>query len=105
LKIWLKYPISQEELINAHGVGEGKAKKYGAAFLELISRYVADNDIIRPEDLVVKSTGVNSVNKLYIIQNIDRKLSLDDIASAKGLKMDDLIKNGTNSVFRNQTEY
>ncbi len=88
----LKYPISQEELINTHGVGEGKAKKYGAAFLELISRYVADNDIIRPEDLVVKSTGVNSVNKLYIIQNIDRKLSLDDIASAKGLKMDDLIK-------------
>ena len=88
----LKYPMSQEELINAHGVGEGKAKKYGAAFLELISRYVTDNDIIRPEDLVVKSTGVNSVNKLYIIQNIDRKLSLDDIASAKGLKMDDLIK-------------
>ncbi|WP_035667897.1 DNA helicase RecQ [Flavobacterium sp. 83] len=88
----LKYPISQEELINIHGVGEGKAKKYGAAFLELISRYVDDNDIIRPEDLVVKSTGVNSVNKLYIIQNIDRKLSLDDIASAKGLKMDDLIK-------------
>ena len=88
----LKYPVSQEELINIHGVGEGKAKKYGAAFLELISRYVDDNDIIRPEDLVVKSTGVNSVNKLYIIQNIDRKLSLDDIASAKGLKMDDLIK-------------
>ena len=88
----LKYPISQEELINIHGVGEGKAKKYGKEFLELISRYVADNDIVRPEDLVVKSTGVNSVNKLYIIQNIDRKLSLDDIASAKGLKMDDLIK-------------
>ena len=88
----LKYPVSQEELINIHGVGEGKAKKYGAAFLELISRYVADNDIIRPEDLVVKSTGVNSVNKLYIIQNIDRKLSLDDIASAKGINMDALIK-------------
>lgn len=88
----LKYPISPEELINIHGVGEGKAKKYGKEFLELISRYVNDNDIIRPEDLVVKSTGVNSVNKLYIIQNIDRKLSLDDIASAKGLKMDDLIK-------------
>ncbi|MFV8373896.1 DNA helicase RecQ [Flavobacterium sp. LB1P62] len=88
----LKYPVSQEELINIHGVGEGKAKKYGAAFLELISRYVEDNDILRPDDLVVKSTGVNSVNKLYIIQNIDRKLSLDDIASAKGLKMDDLIK-------------
>lgn len=88
----LKYPISQEELINIHGVGEGKAKKYGAAFVALISRYVADNDIIRPDDLVVKSTGVNSANKLYIIQNIDRKLSLDDIASAKGMKMDDLIK-------------
>ena len=88
----LKYPISLDELINIHGVGEGKAKKYGKEFLELISRYVADNDIIRPDDLVVKSTGVNSVNKLYIIQNIDRKLSLDDIASAKGLKMDDLIK-------------
>ncbi|RKS90509.1 ATP-dependent DNA helicase RecQ [Flavobacterium limicola] len=88
----LKYPIYQEELINIHGVGEGKAKKYGKEFLELISRYVAENDIIRPEDLVVKSTGVNSVNKLYIIQNIDRKLSLDDIASAKGINMDALIK-------------
>ncbi|MBG6109774.1 ATP-dependent DNA helicase RecQ [Flavobacterium sp. CG_9.10] len=88
----LKYPISVDELINIHGVGEGKAKKYGKEFIDLISHYVADNDIIRPDDLVVKSTGVNSVNKLYIIQNIDRKLSLDDIASAKGLKMDDLIK-------------
>ncbi|CAN1574851.1 RecQ Superfamily II DNA helicase [Flavobacteriaceae bacterium] len=88
----LKYPISQDELINIHGVGEGKAKKYGKEFIELINRYVADNDIIRPDDLVVKSTGVNSINKLYIIQNIDRKLALTDIASAKGLKMDDLIK-------------
>jgi len=88
----LKYPISQAELINIHGVGEGKAKKYGKEFIELISRYVDENDIIRPDDLVVKSTGVNSINKLYIIQNIDRKLALTDIASAKGLKMDDLIK-------------
>jgi ATP-dependent DNA helicase RecQ len=88
----LKYPISAAELINIHGVGEGKAKKYGNEFLSLISRYVEDNDIVRPEDLVVKSTGVNSANKLYIIQNIDRKLSLDDIASAKGLNMDALIK-------------
>ena len=88
----LKYQISKEELINIHGVGEGKAKKYGGAFLELISQYVEENDIIRPEDLVVKSTGVNSVNKLYIIQNIDRKLPLDDIASAKGINMDALIK-------------
>lgn len=88
----LKYPISQDELINIHGVGEGKAKKYGKEFIELISRYVKDNDIIRPDDLVVKSTGVNSANKLYIIQNIDRKLSLKDIASAKGLNMNALIK-------------
>ncbi|UFH47814.1 DNA helicase RecQ [Flavobacterium galactosidilyticum] len=88
----LKYPVSQEEMINIHGVGEGKAKKYGKEFLELISRYVEDNDIVRPDDLVVKSTGVNSVNKLYIIQNIDRKLALTDIASAKGLSMDALIK-------------
>ena len=88
----LKYPISQSELINIHGVGEGKAKKYGKEFIDLISRYVEDNDIMRPDDFVVKSTGVNSVNKLYIIQNIDRKLALTDIASAKGLKMEDLIK-------------
>ena len=88
----LKYPISQIEMINIHGVGEGKAKKYGKEFIELINRYVDDNEIIRPDDLVVKSTGVNSVNKLYIIQNIDRKLSLVDIASAKGINMDALIK-------------
>jgi ATP-dependent DNA helicase RecQ len=88
----LKYPVSIEELINIHGVGEGKAKKYGKEFVELISRYVEENDIIRPDDLVVKSTGANSANKLYIIQNIDRKLSLDDIASAKGMNMDTLIK-------------
>jgi len=88
----LKYPISIDEMSNVHGVGEGKAKKYGSEFIELISRYVDDNDIVRPDDLVVKSTGVNSINKLYIIQNVDRKLSLEDIASAKGLTMDALIK-------------
>ena len=87
----LKYPISIEELINTHGVGEGKAKKYGKEFTELISQYVEENDIIRPEDMVVKSTGANSINKLYIIQNIDRKLPLNDIASAKGLSMHALI--------------
>jgi len=88
----LKYPMTLTELFNIHGVGEGKAKKYGGDFVTLISRYVEDNDIIRPDDLVVKSTGVNSANKLYIIQNIDRKLPLSDIASAKGLTMDALIK-------------
>jgi ATP-dependent DNA helicase RecQ len=87
----LKYPITMDELINTHGVGEGKAKKYGKEFIELIQQYVEENDIIRPDDLVVKSTGANSINKLYIIQNVDRKLPLDDIASAKGLSMDALI--------------
>ena len=88
----LKYPISVEEMSNIHGVGEGKAKKYAKEFTDLITRYVDENDITRPDDLVVKSTGANSINKLYIIQNIDRKLALSDIAKAKGLKMDDLIK-------------
>ena len=88
----LKYPISISELGNIHGVGEGKAKKYGKEFAELIARYVEENDIVRPDDLVVKSTGANSANKLYIIQNIDRKLPLNDIAAAKGLDMDALLK-------------
>lgn len=88
----LKYPVSLEELTNIHGVGEGKAKKYGREFVELIGRYVQENDIMRPDDLVVKSTGANSANKLYIIQNIDRKLALSDIAKAKGLTMDMLLK-------------
>ena len=88
----LKYPISIDELSNIHGVGEGKAKKYGKPFIELINSYVKDNDITRPDDLVVKSTGANSGLKLYIIQNVDRKLALDDISKAKGLSMDDLMK-------------
>lgn len=88
----LKYPITIDELSNVHGVGEGKAKKYGKEFVELIARYVEDNDIMRPDDMVVKSTGANSALKLYIIQNIDRKLPLDDIAKAKGLDMDALLK-------------
>lgn len=88
----LKYPLTVEELSNVHGVGEGKAKKYGKDFVELISTYVEENDILRPDDLVVKSTGLNSALKLYIIQNIDRKLPLDDIASAKGMTMAEFIK-------------
>ena len=89
----LKYPMTIEELsAGIHGIGEGKAKKYGKDFVDLIRKYVEDNDITRPDDLVVKSTGANSANKLYIIQNIDRKLSLEDIARAKGLTMDLLFK-------------
>ncbi len=88
----LKYPITIEELSNVHGVGEGKAKKYGKEFVELIAKYVEENDIMRPDDLIVKSTGANSALKLYVIQSIDRKLSLEDIANAKGLTMDVLLK-------------
>jgi ATP-dependent DNA helicase RecQ len=88
----IKYPVTIEELSNVHGVGDGKAKKYGKDFIELISRYVEDNDILRPDDLVVKSTGTNSSLKLYIIQNTDRKLPLVDIAKAKGLSMEELTK-------------
>lgn len=88
----LKYPINIEELTNVHGVGDGKAKKYGKDFVQLIARYVQENEITRPDDLVVKSTGANSALKLYIIQSVDRKLPLDDIAAAKGLEMSDFIK-------------
>tara|TARA_R110002153_G_scaffold223192_1_gene375607 strand:- start:848 stop:3058 length:2211 start_codon:yes stop_codon:yes gene_type:complete len=88
----LKYPITHDELLNVHGVGEGKAKKYGKPFITFINDYVTENDIIRPDDLVVKSTGANSALKLYVIQNVDRKLPLSDIASSKGLGIPDLIK-------------
>ncbi len=88
----LKYPITVDELSNVHGVGEGKAKKFGQSFVTLIGNYVKENDISRPDDFIVKSIGINSALKLYIIQNIDRKLRLDDIASAKGLEMTDFIK-------------
>ena len=88
----LKYPITIEELSNVHGVGEGKAKKYGPPFVALIQNYVEENDIARPDDFIVKSTGTNSALKLFIIQSVDRKLSLNDIASAKGLEMPDFIK-------------
>ena len=95
----LKYPISIEELSNIHGVGEGKAKKYGKPFAEFILKYVEENDIIRPDDLVVKSTGANSSLKLFIIQSVDRKLALDDIAKAKGIPIDDLVKEMEQIVF------
>ena len=88
----LKYPITIEELYNIHGVGEGKAKRYGDDFVDLIKRYVDENEIDRMQDMVIKSTGSNSSLKLYIIQNIDRKLPLDDLSSAKGMGMSDFIK-------------
>lgn len=95
----LKYPINIEELSNVHGVGESKAKKYGKDFVNLIADYVETNDIMRPDDMIVKSTGSNSAIKLYIIQNVDRKLPLTDIASSKGMEMPKFIKEMESIVF------
>ncbi|MGA1775488.1 MAG: RecQ family ATP-dependent DNA helicase [Flavobacteriaceae bacterium] len=95
----LKYPISLEELVSINGVGEGKAKRYGTPFVEMIQKYVEENNILRPDDLVVKSTGVNSGLKLYLIQSVDRKLPLEDIADAKGMLMEELIEEMETIVF------
>ena len=95
----LRYPMTIEELSNVFGVGDGKARKFGQDFVTVIATYVKENDILRPDDLIVKGTGVKSGLKLYIIQNTDRKLSLEDIASSKGLDMSDLIKEIETIVF------
>ena len=95
----LKYPITVEEMINIHGVGEGKAKKYGPQFINVIKQYVEEHNISRPDDLVVKSTGANSGLKLYMIQSVDRKLPLEDIASAKGMNMTEFIQEMETIVF------
>jgi len=95
----LKYPINLDELHNIHGVGEGKARKFGKEFVALIAKYVEENDILRPDDLVVKSTGVNSSLKLFIIQNTDRKIRLLDIAKSKGLEMSELITEVESIIF------
>ena len=87
----IMYPITVDELKNCQGVGEGKARKFGKPFLELIARYVEENDIERPDDFVMKSIVNKSVNKVFIIQSVDRKLPLEDIADAKGMEMEDLL--------------
>jgi len=87
-----RYPINLEELQNIQGVGAGKANKYGKEFVKLINDYVEENDIYRPQDLVVKSVVKKSGGKVFIIQSIDRKVNLADIASSKGLSMIELIK-------------
>ena len=87
----IMYPTNTDELKNCQGVGEGKARKYGKPFLELIKKYVEENEIERPDDFVMKSIVNKSVNKVFIIQSVDRKLPLEDIAEAKGMEMDDLL--------------
>ena len=86
-----RYPISMEELTDITGVGTGKARKYGMPFLELIQEYVEENEIEREQDMVVKTVINKSSNKVYIIQSIDRKMGLQNVADAKKLKMDDLL--------------
>ncbi len=86
------YPITLDELKQIQGVGAGKAMKFGGSFVELIKKYVEDNEIDRPQDLVVKGTANKSALKVSIIQNIDRKIALDDIASSKGISYEDLLK-------------
>jgi ATP-dependent DNA helicase RecQ len=88
----IQYPIKLEELHNIVGVGAGKAKKFGQEFVDVIKEYVEEKDIIRPQDMVVKSVVNKSGVKVYIIQSIDRKLPLEDIAMAKNLEIMDLIE-------------
>ena len=85
------YPITIEELRNIPGVGEGKAKRYGQEFVDLIRRHVEENEIERPEDMRVRTVANKSKMKVSIIQSIDRKVALDDIAVAKGIEFDELL--------------
>ena len=87
----ITYPVTLEELKNCQGVGDGKARKFGKEFIELIGRYGEENEIERPDDFIVKSVVHKSANKVFIIQSIDRKLPFEDIASAIGKEMDELL--------------
>ena len=87
----IQYPITIEELTNITGVGAGKAQKYGKPFIDLIKVYVDENEIIRPNDMVVKSVVNKSGLKVYIIQSIDREIDLEDIANSKGMDFDELL--------------
>ena len=87
----IQYPITIEEMQNISGVGAGKAKKFGEEFIKLIKAYVEEKEIIRPQDMVVKSVANKAGNKIFIIQSIDRKMDFEDIARAKNLSFDELL--------------
>ena len=87
----VQYPITIEEMQNITGVGAGKARKFGEEFIKLIKAYVEEKEIIRPQDMIVKSVGNKSGNKIFIIQSIDRKMDFEDIARAKDLDFDELL--------------
>ncbi|WP_374164321.1 DNA helicase RecQ [Arcticibacter sp. MXS-1] len=88
----IHYPVTLEELKQIHGVGSGKAVKFGTPFVNLIAQYVEENDIDRPVDLVIKSAANKSALKVSIIQNIDRHIALEDIAASKGLSYEDILR-------------
>ena len=85
------YPITLEELHHCQGVGEGKARKFGGEFIKVIAAYVEDNDILRPEDIMVRNVANKSANKVFIIQSIDRKMPFEDICKAKDMDMSELL--------------
>ncbi len=87
----IQYPITLEELQNIQGVGQGKARRYGKEFIDLIKKYVEENDIERPEDMVVRTVANKSKTKVFIIQSIDRRLSFEDIADSQGIEVKDVI--------------
>jgi len=95
----VKYPITQEEFENVVGVGAGKARKFAAPFITLIKQYVEENEIERPVDIVVKTKGANSSEKMFIIQQVDRKTPLDVIAEQRGYSYDDLLEKMEHIVF------
>jgi ATP-dependent DNA helicase RecQ len=86
------YPITLEELQNIPGVGAGKAKRYGEEFIRVIKEYVEENEIIRPEDLRVRTVAKDSTRKISIIQAIDRRVALDDLAESKGMSMEEMLE-------------
>ena len=99
IEMSFKYPTNIEELRNINGVGNGKANKNSKYFLPAIEKYVSENNIVKPNDIILKSTGSNSSMKLFLIQSIDRKLSFNDISSAKGISMEELINELEKIVF------
>ncbi|MGE4514155.1 MAG: HRDC domain-containing protein, partial [Chryseobacterium sp.] len=88
----VQYPICLEEIAKIYGVGEGKARKYGKEFADFINKYVEDNNIERTQDMVLKQVANKSSHKVFIIQSTDKKIDLEDIARAKNLSMDELLK-------------
>jgi len=96
----IQYPISVDEIAKVYGVGEGKAKKYGKEFAEFIAKYVEDNNIERTQDMVLKTVANKSSHKVFIIQNTDKKIDLEEIAKAKNLTMDELLSEMESIVYQ-----